>query len=87
VGRLQESGFRAEAWRPGSTVPSTPVLESRTNSGASQNGDAQSYSGGSHQREDERRRGQSQQPGWVEELENSTRGGEQSQGASYGIGS
>jgi hypothetical protein len=88
VGRLQEDGFRAEAWRPGSTVASTPVLESRTNSGASQNGDGQSYSGGSHQRgEGERRQGQFQRPGWVEELENSTGGGEQSQGASYGIGS
>ena len=88
VGRLQEDGSRAEAWRPGSTVASTPVLESRTNSGASQNGDGQSYSGGSHQRgEGERRQGQFQRPGWVEELENSTGGGEQSQGASYGIGS
>jgi hypothetical protein len=87
VGRLQENGFRAEAWRPGSTLTPTPVLESRTSSGASQNGDAQSYSGGSHQREGERRQGQSQRPEWVEELENSIGGGKQSQGASYGIGS
>jgi hypothetical protein len=88
VGRLQENGFRAEAWRPASTMSSTPVAESRTSSGPSQNGDAPSYSGGSHQREGERRQGQSQsqRPAWVEELENSSGNGEQFQGASYGIG-
>ena len=52
VGRLQETGLRAEAWRPGgSTVQSTVVLESRTSPGSSQNGDTRSYSGGSQQRE------------------------------------
>ena len=88
VGRLQETGFRAEAWRPGgSTVQSTPVLESRTSHGASPNGDSQSYSGGSRQQEGERRQNQPQRPGWVEEMENSTTGSEQSQGVNYGIGS
>jgi hypothetical protein len=88
VGRLQENGFRAEAWRPASAMSASSVVESRTSSGASQNGDAPSYSGGSQQREGERRQGQSQsqRPAWVEELENSSGNGEQSQGASYGIG-
>jgi hypothetical protein len=86
VGRLQESGFRSEAWRPGSAVQSTPVFEPRSSHAASQNGDSQSNSGGSHQQEGERRQGQSQRPAWVEELENSINGEEQSQGVSYGIG-
>jgi hypothetical protein len=87
VGRLQESGFRTEAWRPASAVQSTSVFETRSSQAASRNGDSQPNSGGSHPREDERRQGQSQRPRWVEELENSIDGGEQSQGVSYGIGS
>lgn len=88
VGRLQDNGFRTEAWRPGgSAVTSGPVLESRTTPGGSQKNDSQSYSGGSHQQPDDRRQSQSQRPAWVEELENSVAGGEQSQGAIYGNGS
>jgi hypothetical protein len=88
VGRLQENGFRAEAWRPGgSTVQSTPVLESRNSQGSSQNGDARPDSGGSQQQEGQRRQNQPPQPGWVDELEKSIGGGEQFQGATYGIGS
>jgi hypothetical protein len=88
VGRLQETGLRAEAWHPGgTTVQSTPVVESRTSPSGSQHGDSQGHSGGSRQQEGERRQSQSQRPGWVEELDNSFASGEQSQGASYGIGS
>jgi hypothetical protein len=88
VGRLQESGYRAEAWRPdGTTVQSTPVGESRTSSGGSQNEDSRGHSSGSYQQEGEERQNQSQRPGWVEELDSSIASGEQSQGASYGIGS
>lgn len=88
VGRLQDSGSHAEAWRPGaSTIQSGPAFESRTSPGGSQTDDSRSYSGGSHQQQDERRQNQSQRPGWVEELESSITGGEQSQGATYGIGS
>lgn len=87
VGRLQETGLRAEAWRPGgSSVQSPVVLESRTSQGSSQNGDTRSYSGGSHQQQDERQQNQSQRPDWVEELENNIASGEQTQGVSYGIG-
>jgi hypothetical protein len=88
VGRLQDGGSHAEAWRPGgSTIQSGPAFESRTSPGGSQTDDSQSYSGGSHQQQDERRQNQSQRPGWVEELESSITGGEQTQGATYGIGS
>jgi hypothetical protein len=88
VGRLQDNGFRAEAWRPGgSTVQSGPVLEARSSPSGSQNGDSQSSSGNSHQQHGERRQNQSQRPGWVDELESSIAGGQQSQGVIYGIGS
>jgi hypothetical protein len=88
VGRLQETGFRAEAWHPaGTPLQSTPAVEPRTSIGGSQSGDSQGHSGGSRQQEGERRQNQSQRPGWVEELDNRIAYGEQSQGASYGIGS
>ena len=87
VGRLQENGFRTEAWRPGGyTVQAAPASESRSSQSSSQNRDSQSYSG-SHQQEGERRQNQSNRPGWIEEMENSTTGSEQSQGVNYGIGS
>jgi len=88
VGRLQENGSRAEAWRPGGpAVQSGPVLESRSSPSGSQKDDSQSYSGGSQQQQDGRRQSQSHRPAWVEELESSITGGDQSQGATYGIGS
>jgi hypothetical protein len=87
VGRLQESGSRAEAWRPGGpSVQTGPVLESSSSPSGSPRDDSQSYSGGSQQQQDGRRHSQSQRPAWVEELESSI-GTEQSQGATYGIGS
>jgi flagellar basal-body rod modification protein FlgD len=47
VGRLQENGSRAEAWRPGGpAVQSGPVLESRSSPSGSQKDDSQSYTGG-----------------------------------------
>jgi hypothetical protein len=88
VGRLQDNGFRAEAWRPGgTTAQSGAVLETRSSPSGSQNGDSQSSSGNSHQQQGERRQNQSQRPGWVDELESSIAGGQQFQGVTYGIGS
>ena len=85
VGRLQETGFRAEAWRPSaSTLASGPVPEFRTSPGASSNGNSQSYPGGSQQQQGERRQNQSQRPEWVEELEDSIARSRQSQGTTYG---
>ena len=86
VGRLQENGFRAEAWRPaGSIAQPAQVLQSHS-SGTSHGDNSSSYSGGSAQQQGERRQNHSPRPGWVEQLE-STIAGEPSQGASYGIGS
>ena len=66
VGRLQETGYRAEAWRPGgSAVQSGVVFESRSSPGGSQKGDPQSYSSGSQQQPGERRQNHSQRPAWV----------------------
>ena len=89
VGRLQESGFRAEGWRPaGSTVESPAPSDTRTTSNTpSRNGNQQSNSGGSQGQEGERQQSRSQRPAWLEELETSINGNEWSQGASYGIGS
>jgi hypothetical protein len=89
VGRLQDTGYRAEAWRPGGpTVQSTPVVGSGASPSGSRNADSQSFAGGSQQQPGERRQNQPQQrPAWVEEMDNSLASGERSQGASYGIGS
>ena len=89
VGRLQETGFRGEAWRPGgTTAPSAPVVESHASASGAQNGDSHSFAGGSSQQDGGQRQNQSQQrPAWVEELDHSIASGEQSQGVSYGIGS
>jgi hypothetical protein len=79
VGRLQETGFRAEAWHPGAVAaPSANAFETPTSPGDSRNGDAQSQSGGSQQQPGERRQSQPQRPGWVEELEESIAGGKRS---------
>lgn len=87
VGRLQETGFRAEGWRPGaSSAQPAAVLDSRTSPGSSRNGDSQSDSGGSQGQEGQRRQNQSQRPAWVEELDR-VAGNQPSQGVSYGIGS
>jgi hypothetical protein len=90
VGRLQDNGFRAETWRPGgAAVQAGPVFEARTSPGGSQNNDSHAYSGGSQQQAGERRQNQSQRPAWVEELESTVAGAQQSQaqGVTYGIGS
>ena len=87
VGRLQETGFRAEGWRPGgSTVDSPAASEARAASDASRSGNQQSSSGNSQGQEGERQQSRSQRPAWLEELEASINGNEWSQGAPYGIG-
>lgn len=87
VGRLQENGFRAEAWRPGATPQYSATAETNHNPSNSHQGDSQSFSGGSQQqRQDERRQNQSSRPAWVEEMEGSLNGRDsQTQGATYGI--
>jgi hypothetical protein len=85
VGRLQESGFRAEAWRPGGPdIHPATTLEGKRSSESSQSGDSQPGNSGSRQESGQRQQNPSRRPAWVHELEarmnnqNSTR-------ESYGI--
>ncbi len=78
VGRLQESGFRTEAWRPGvSAATSGPTFEARATAGGSQNNQSQYNPGGSQQQPGQRRQNQAR-PAWVEELENNLGSGKTS---------
>ena len=86
VDRLEQNGFRAEAWRPGmaaSTVPGT--ADARQKQAQFQNEGGQPQSGGSPQGRQQNGQNQSR-PRWVQELEGSLTGGQSSfQGESYGI--
>lgn len=75
VGRLEEQGYRAEAWRPANPATlASPTIEAQSTTGSSRNGDSQSQpdwsrqGGGQHQN-------QSDRPLWVEELESSIAAG------------
>jgi hypothetical protein len=89
VGRLEQSGYRAEAWRPGGTV--TAVAEPggpRHASTEFQNHSSPQQRGSSPQQE--RQQGnpnQSHRPKWVEELEGTFTGeAAPSTGEGYGVG-
>jgi hypothetical protein len=89
VGRLQENGFRAEAWRPGGTDshPAT-VIETKSSSGSSASGnsqqDSQSGTSGSRQQSGQKQQNPSRRPAWVDELE-ARMNNQHSIGESYGI--
>ncbi len=90
VDRLEQSGFRTEAWRPGGSV--TPVqgaAETRQKSSEFQNDSSQGQSGGGSQQQ--RRQGDQQQaprPQWVMELEGNLAGSaEPLTGESHGFSS
>jgi hypothetical protein len=86
-GRLEESGYRSEMWRPGaSTAPLTATPSAQASTNQSRGGDGQPQQGGSQQESGRRNQNQSNQPRWVEELESSF-GGEKSTGGFYGFGS
>jgi len=86
--RLEENGSRAEMWRPtDSATPASPANGAHTAPGHSRGGDGQPQSGGSQQDGGRRNQNQSNQPRWVEELESSLTGGEESSGGSHGFGS
>jgi hypothetical protein len=86
VGRLQETGFRAEAWRPtGSSLLSGPTPEAHSTDNHSSNGDSQSQPGWSQKDRGQQDQNHSNRPRWVEELESSLTSGGQSVGGSYGI--
>lgn len=87
VGKLQESGYRAEAWKPVQTAAQTPpAAESQSSPSNSRHGDGQAQPGGSNHNNGERNHPQSNRPRWVEELETSLSSGP-NQGESYGFSS
>jgi hypothetical protein len=86
VGKLQGSGYRADAWHPvQSSVAAGPTLESQNASNQSRQGDSQSQQGGSQQDGGQQRQNQSNRPRWVEELESTLTSREQTPGESYGF--
>jgi hypothetical protein len=86
VGRLQENGFRAEAWRPGGT-DSHPaaVLETKSSAQSSQSGGSDTGHSGTRQESGQRQQNPSHRPAWVDELEARIHN-QNSTGEFYGIG-
>jgi hypothetical protein len=88
--RLEENGYRSEMWRPGvATAPVAAAPSAQASSNFSRGGDsqAQQQQSGSQQDSGRRNQNQSGQPRWVEEMESSLQGGQQSSGGFYGFGS
>lgn len=82
--RLEQNGFRAEAWRPGSPVSAVQGTgETRQRSTEFQNDGSPSQQGGSRQGQQQHSQQQGQRPRWVQELEGSLI--TSSTGDSYGI--
>lgn len=78
VDRLQQNGFHAEAWRPGTTVSTVQGGgETRQRPMHFQQDQSQSQSGGQQGRQ-QNRQNQSQRPQWVQELEGNLSGGQSS---------
>jgi len=84
--RLEETGYRAEAWRPAVIVDGTSAApEIRRSSAESPQTDTQSQPGWSQQEHGQGQQ-ESQRPKWVEELEGSLSGaGRPSTGAFHGL--
>jgi hypothetical protein len=87
VGRLEETGYRTETWRPESVLATTEAATETRNGGSNARGDdSQSQPGWSQQDSGRRNNNQqSDQPRWVEDLESSLTGGSGSSGDSYGL--
>jgi hypothetical protein len=86
VERLQDNGFRADAWRPSGAGPltgSTPETRSADNHHS--NSDSQSQPGWSQQDRGRQDQNHFNRPRWVEELESSLTSGGETAGGSYGI--
>ena len=86
VGRLDQSGFHAEGWRPGATAGAVQgPAETRQESTQAQRDSSQGQPGSSQQGRQQGNPNQSHRPQWVEELEGSLVGrGERSIGESDG---
>jgi len=87
VDRLDQGGFRTEAWRPAGVVSAPePSSQAHSRSSDSRNADSQSQPGWSQQERGQRDHNQSNRPKWVEELEgNLAGGGERSTGEFHGF--
>jgi len=86
TGRLEDSGYRAETWRPASVVTAPErISETREPAGGANGSGTHSQSGSSQQESDRRNHNQQNQPRWVRDLEESlTSGG--SSGDFHGFG-
>jgi hypothetical protein len=87
VNRLEQNGFRAEGWRPG-TNAATVQAAADTRQKSTQfhhNDGSQSQSGGSQQGRQQNRQNQSYRPAWVQELEGNLADPSTPSGESYGI--
>jgi hypothetical protein len=87
VDRLDQGGFRTEAWRPAGVVSAPePSSQAHTRSSESRNADSQSQPGWSQQERGQHDHNQSNRPQWVEELEdNLAGGGERFKGEFHGF--
>ena len=87
VDRLEQNGFRAEAWRPGATttaVAGTGETRQRPMQFQRDQSQPQSQSGGQQQGRQQNRQNQPYRPQWVQELEGNPGGGSFA-GATNGI--
>ena len=86
-GRLEETGYRSEMWRPGTAAaPAASAASPQASANHSRGGDGQpQQQGGSQQEGGRRNPHSSNQPRWAEELESSFAAGEQSTGGFYGF--
>jgi len=87
VGQLEQSGYHADAWRPGVTAGTAPTAAEKPQTQAGpQNNNPQSQSGSHQDRQQGNQNNPSRRPQWVEELEMTSAGsGEQIAGETYGI--
>ena len=88
VGKLQENGYRTEAWKPAQAPTTAPATaETKNASNHSGQGDAQSQAGGSQQDGRHQQNNPSNRPRWVAELENRLADKDQSTGGLHGFSS
>lgn len=86
VGKLQENGYRTDAWQPvHAPAAAGPTLESQNASNHSRQGDPQSQPGWSQQGGGQQQQNQPNRPRWVEELESSLTTRTQPPGESHGF--
>jgi len=86
VGQLEQSGYHADAWRPGAAAGATQMAAEKPQTQAGpQNNNSQSQSGSQQDRQ-QGNQNPSRRPQWVEELETTSAGsGELIAGETYGI--